>query len=70
MQNPNPSPAEVSLTYMTVAGEVPGPGVTVPANSRMTFNVADTVPGQWSVSTMVTADRPVVAERSMYGDPR
>ena len=69
VQNPNPTPANINLTYMTKTGAVPGPGANLPANSRMTFNVADTVPGQWSVSTMVSSDKPVVAERSMYGDP-
>jgi hypothetical protein len=58
----------VSLTYMTPAGPVPGPSETLPANSRKTYNIADTVPYEWQVSTKVTANRPVVAERAMYGD--
>jgi len=66
VQNPNPAPAKVTLSYMTASGKAGGPTVTIPANSRQTFNVADAVPGQWSVSTMVSADRPVVAERSVY----
>jgi riboflavin synthase alpha subunit len=70
IQNPNDSPAKVTLTYMTPNGTVSGPTVTLPANSRKTFSVADTVPKQWQVSTRVTADKPVIAERSMYGNGR
>jgi hypothetical protein len=32
--------------------------------------VSDYVPNTWSVSTQVTAQQPVVAERSMYGNNR
>ncbi len=67
VQNPNGSAAHVSLTYMTPSGPVQGPAATIAANSRKTFSVADTVPNQWSVSTKVTSDTPVIAERSMYG---
>jgi C1A family cysteine protease len=70
VQNPNNSAAKVSLNYMTPNGSAGGPSVTLPPNSRKTFNVADTVPGQWSVSTTVTSDKPVIAERSMYGAGR
>lgn len=40
--------------------------MTIPANSRQTFNVADTLPGADSVSTRVTCDKGVIAERAMY----
>ena len=70
VQNPNPTPASVTLTYMTDLGSVPGPTATIPANSRKTFNVADYVPSTWSVSTQVTSAQPVIAERSMYGNNR
>ena len=70
VQNPNNSASNIDVTYMTPAGTVQGPRTSVPANSRQTFNVADTVPGQWEVSTRVTADRPVFAERAMYGNNR
>jgi len=32
--------------------------------------MGDTVPGNWEVSTKVTSDLPVVAERAMYGGNR
>ena len=59
-------PAKVSLTYMTPGGAVPGPEKTLSPKSRETFEVAKTVPGAWEVSTEVTSDQPVVAERAMY----
>jgi nitrogen fixation protein FixH len=70
VQNPNDRPADVNITYMTPEGERQGPAVTLPANSRKSFYVADSVPNQWQVSTRVTADSPVIAERSMYGNGR
>jgi hypothetical protein len=39
-------------------------------HSRKTFNVADTVGQVWEVSTRVTSDKPVIAERAMYGNGR
>jgi Papain family cysteine protease/Family of unknown function (DUF5719)/IPT/TIG domain len=70
VQNPSDQPAEIAITYMTPKGSVSGPSLKLPANSRKTFFVADTVPNEWSVSTRVTADKPVIAERSMYGNDR
>ena len=67
VQNPNSKAAKVSLTYMTKEGLVNGPTVSIPAKSRKSFSVSDTVPNVWDVSTKVTSDLPVVAERSMYG---
>ncbi|MHB8896298.1 MAG: WD40/YVTN/BNR-like repeat-containing protein [Candidatus Geothermincolia bacterium] len=70
VQNPNNSSADVDLTYMTAKGPVKGPSVSVPANSRQTFDVGLGVPDNYSVSTEVTANAPVIAERSMYGGSR
>ncbi|MBU1942757.1 MAG: C39 family peptidase [Actinobacteria bacterium] len=70
VQNPNDEAANVTLTYMTTDGQVPGPSVSIPANSRETFNVADVVPNTWEVSTRVSANKNVIAERSMYGNGR
>ncbi|MFH1149606.1 MAG: hypothetical protein V1748_03945 [Actinomycetota bacterium] len=69
VQNPGSAPAHVSLTYMTDQGEVQGPSATIEANSRKTFNVAETVQ-TWEVSTRVTSDEAVIAERAMYGGGR
>jgi len=70
VQNPNDKAAKVSLTYMTSRGAVTGPSVTIAARSRKTFEVARTVSNEYNVSTKVTSDLPVVAERSMYGNNR
>ncbi|MBN1289032.1 MAG: C39 family peptidase [Actinobacteria bacterium] len=70
IQNPEDVPAEVQLTYMTTEGPVAGPGVTIGPNSRQSFDVAETVPSTWSVSTEVSSDIPVIAERAMYGNNR
>ncbi|MHB8896581.1 MAG: hypothetical protein ACYC99_15575, partial [Candidatus Geothermincolia bacterium] len=66
VQNPNANEAHISLVYMTPAGPVTGPATTIAGNSRATFNVADTVAGEWQVSTKVVSDQPVIAERAMY----
>ncbi|MHB8895714.1 MAG: DUF5719 family protein [Candidatus Geothermincolia bacterium] len=70
VQNPLYTTATVTLTYMTDKGERAGPTFKIPAYSRKTINVADTVKGAWSVSTRVASTGPVVVERAMYGDGR
>jgi uncharacterized protein YkwD len=71
LQNPNAEPARVALEFMREDGTVVPLEVTVKGRSRHTVKVND-VPGLsgCSVSTRVTADRPVVAERAMYFDYR
>ena len=70
VQNPNDEAANVTLTYMTSKGAVDGPSVTINAGSRKTFEVSKTVANEYNVSTKVTSDQPVVAERAMYGNNR
>ena len=70
IQNPNNENATVQLTYMTPTGEVPGQQMLLAPNSRYSINVADTMPNEWSISTKVTADNLVIAERSMYWNNR
>lgn len=65
VQNPQELTAHVMLTYMTGEGEVAGPVLELAPRSRETVNVADTVQ-TYNVSTVVTSDVPVVAERAMY----
>jgi len=67
VQNPNDVPADVTLTFMTDQGELPGPTETLAPNSRHTWFVGDTVI-TYDVSTRVTSDMPVVAERAEYFD--
>lgn len=67
VQNPNDSATDVSLTYMTQSGQVPGPSFQMPANSRKTIKVND-VAGMANTdfSTQVHGTKPIIAERSMY----
>jgi serine protease len=70
IQNPNDASATAQLTFLTTAGEVSGPSVTLGPKSRQSINVAKYVPNEWSVSTKITADSLVIAERSMYWNNR
>jgi len=49
---------------------IPGPSETLPANSRKNFEVFSTVKHVDEVSTIITSNKPVVAERAMYGDAK
>ena len=66
VQNPGAETAQVSLTYMTPEGMVDGPDLELAPESRHSFNVADTVPDAWHVSTKLESNQPVIAERAMY----
>ncbi len=67
LQNPNAAQASVNLNFMRPDGGVINRTITVEANSRQSVHV-DEIPGLEStdVSTEVTSDIPIVAERSMY----
>ncbi|MEW6554528.1 MAG: hypothetical protein AB1384_09605, partial [Actinomycetota bacterium] len=69
VQNPGGVPAEVTLSFMTDGGPRPGPSATLPPGTRRTFKANDYV-YSFDVSTLVSSDQPVVAERAMYGDNR
>ncbi|NPV60767.1 MAG: hypothetical protein HPY75_14050 [Actinobacteria bacterium] len=68
VQNPNPTPVNVALTFQTETGAVPGPTDTVPANSRRSYLVNNYV-STFNVSTAVQADNDIFCERSMYWTP-
>ncbi|MBN2167946.1 MAG: hypothetical protein JW738_01770, partial [Actinobacteria bacterium] len=67
VQNPNPAPCDVTLTYMTNNGPVPQAPFSMPANSRKTVRVNDVLPNT-DFSTHVEGTLPVIAERAMYWD--
>ena len=67
VQNPNPTEAKVTLTYMTPEGPVEQKPFTMEQHSRKTIRVNDQLPGK-DLSTMVSADKPIIAERAMYWD--
>jgi photosystem II stability/assembly factor-like uncharacterized protein len=66
VQNPNATPAEVHVEYMTPSSPVTGPAFILPAQTRITLSVGATVSSEWSVATGVSSNLPVVAERAMY----
>jgi len=69
IQNPNDHEASCDVTYM-IEGETPQTiNHKVPANSRMTFNMATDI-GNKDASIRVVADRPVIPERAMYRNSR
>ncbi len=65
VQNPGDEEVDVTLTFMTDKGEVPGPTATLAPRSRRTFNAGEYVSG-YDVSTRVTSSGGVICERSMY----
>ncbi len=67
LQNPNSSAVTATLNFMVDDGRVVPYQVSIPAKARYTVPV-DAVPGldNCSVSTQVTCDKPIVAERAMY----
>ncbi len=67
VQNPNPAPANVTVTYMMPGGPVTQPEFTMPANSRETIRVNDIYPDT-DLSTRVHGSLPIIAERAMYWD--
>ena len=66
IQNPGKTTAHIKITYNTEEKSIQGPTATLAPGSRQSLNVGEAVPGAWSVSTMITSDVPVIAERSMY----
>ncbi|MBN1290043.1 MAG: C1 family peptidase [Actinobacteria bacterium] len=71
VQNPNDTPADVTVTYMTAAGPVVQPAFEMPANSRQTILVNSYLPPNTDFSTAVKGTQPIIAERAMYwyGEP-
>jgi len=73
LSNATALPTNVTLTYLLDNGSTVVSHKTIPANQRLTVSVEGEDPLLTSAafSTTVTADQPIVAERSMYwvGDP-
>jgi hypothetical protein len=69
LSNPNNAPAHVTLQFLLDTGETVDVPKTIPANARLTTNIEtedDPRLHNAAVSTVVTSDQPVIAERSMY----
>jgi nuclear transport factor 2 (NTF2) superfamily protein len=69
IQNPGPFSANVIFDFLKPGGDQIRYATSVGPDSRYTLNVAEVVPGS-DVSTQVTADQPVIAERAMYWGDR
>ncbi len=65
VQNPNPTAASVTFTFLKQGGSQVKAVYTVEPLSRFTLDVAGVVDGS-DVSTYVRADLPVIVERAMY----
>jgi hypothetical protein len=69
VSNPNDAPANVTFQYLLDSGDPITVEKTVAAHARLTTNIHDEEDPRLhgtAVSTVVTSDVPVIAERSMY----
>jgi hypothetical protein len=74
VQNPNPTPTDVTLTFNTPDGAKVQPAFTMQGNTRKTIRVNDIKPANGypidvsntDLSTEVHGTQPIIAERSMY----
>ena len=69
LMNPDAVDAQVTLRYLLDSGETIDVPKVVPARGRLSVNVeseSDTRLHRGAMSTVVTSDRPIVAERSVY----
>jgi hypothetical protein len=66
--NPNTTPANISMTFLTDTGQTLTRPFTIAANGRLTVNIETVDPSlaNAAVSTTVSSDVPVIAERAMY----
>ena len=67
VQNPQSTPTDVTITYMTPTGPVYQVPFQMSANSRKTVKVNDILGGT-DLSTQVHGSQPIIAERAMYWD--
>ena len=68
VQNPNPVPASILVSYLGNNGSVFTFADTITANSRRTYNMGDKMPkGRYSIVVKSLTDgAPIMAERAMY----
>ncbi|HEX6288839.1 MAG TPA: hypothetical protein VFZ66_06585 [Herpetosiphonaceae bacterium] len=71
ISNANRAAADLNVTYILGDGQIERRSHTIPAMARLTISVNADVPNQPLVTAIVTASRPVVAERSIFtGGPQ
>lgn len=64
--NPNRTTAQLDVAYILADGTIQRREYSVPATARLTIAVNNDVPDQPTVTTVITSNRPVVAERSIF----
>jgi hypothetical protein len=64
--NPNDSPARVAVEFIDEQGETIALSLHLSSLSRFTLRVSDAVEGEHDISTLITSDIEVMAERPMY----
>jgi len=67
VQNPNPEPVSIDMTYMTNSGPVAKPTFTIAGQSRYTVHANADIPSA-DISVKVHGSQPILAERAMYWD--
>jgi YVTN family beta-propeller protein len=67
IQNPQDTPTDVTITYMTPEGTKTMPAFQMQPNIRKTIRVNDELPNT-DLSTQVHGSQPIIAERAMYWD--
>jgi Family of unknown function (DUF5719) len=70
LMNPQEEKATVKATFTNAQGVAGKAEINMPPRSRGTLRLSDYVPDDFQVSTKLTSDRPIVAERSTYWDKR
>jgi YVTN family beta-propeller protein len=67
VQNPNSSTVNVEVSYLKAGGGAASLTASIPANSRMTFNMADKVTsGRASIMVTAKNGKKIMVERAMY----
>ena len=68
VSNPGAAVAQVTCTFYTAGGQTVTTTRSVPGQSRLTINVedVDSTLANVAVSTTITSNQPIVAERAMY----
>jgi hypothetical protein len=72
VQNPSSTAVDIDIKYQTDTGQRQGPAASIPAHSRKSFQVSDTVKNAYEVSTQVTSLTPggnIICERAVYWTP-
>ena len=71
LSNANQDEVDLNITYILSEGKIERRTHTIPAMARLTIAVNTDVPNQPLVTAIITASRPVVAERSIFtGGPQ